>query len=240
MTDMELARPAQRATKLKVIQVEDCQFFVESSEGKIAYIVSRVNEDYACTCGDFTSNHKRDQAFKCKHILAVMNGKVMPVADNGKKPKLDERFISNIQGKEFVLYSGLLDLAHQKGLQKIHVEAVQFPIKENGHEAVCKAIVQSRCGDTFVEWGDSNPNNTNRKIAAHILRMAATRAKARALRDYTNIGITCLEELGDLDEVVGADGVSQQHPAMKQTARKSRKGSTLEVAPQPIPADQRQ
>lgn len=35
--------------------------------------------------------------------------------------------------------------------------------------------------------------------------MASTRAKARCLRDLTNVGITCLEELGDLDEVIGAE-----------------------------------
>ena len=34
--------------------------------------------------------------------------------------------------------------------------------------------------------------------------MASTRAKARCLRDMTNIGMTCLEELGDLNEVVGS------------------------------------
>ncbi len=40
-------------------------------------------------------------------------------------------------------------------------------------------------------------------IAPHVLRMASTRAKARVLRDLCNIGITCLEELAELDEVFG-------------------------------------
>ena len=33
--------------------------------------------------------------------------------------------------------------------------------------------------------------------------MASTRAKARAFRDCDNIGLTALEELGDLNEVIG-------------------------------------
>ena len=33
--------------------------------------------------------------------------------------------------------------------------------------------------------------------------MASTRAKARAFRDMDNIGMTALEELGDLNEVIG-------------------------------------
>ena len=43
------------------------------------------------------------------------------------RPKLEERFIINLKGRDFVVYAGLLDLAHQKGLQGITVEAVQFP-----------------------------------------------------------------------------------------------------------------
>ena len=122
------------------------------------------------------------------------------------QPVLDERFIMTIKGKEFVLYSGLLDLAHQKGLKGIIVEAVQFPTKANGMEGICKAVVESKDGEEYIEIGDANPKNVRPLIAAHVLRMAATRAKARALRDYTNIGMTCLEELGDLDDVIGNDG----------------------------------
>jgi len=53
------------------------------------------------------------------------------MSENAKEPRLDERFIKNLKGKDFVLYAGLLDLGHQIGLKSILVEAVQFPNKEN-------------------------------------------------------------------------------------------------------------
>lgn len=116
------------------------------------------------------------------------------------KPKLDERFLKNIKGKDFVLYSGLLDLSHQIGIQSMRIEILQYPTEANGMEAICKAIVQSKNGEDFIEIADANPKNVAPLVRQHILRMAATRAKARALRDMTNIGITCLEELGDINE----------------------------------------
>jgi hypothetical protein len=117
------------------------------------------------------------------------------------KPKLDDRFIKSIKGKDFVLYAGLLDLAHQIGIQSIKVETIQYPKKDNGMEAICMAHVESKNGEDFVEIADANPNNVAPLVKQHVLRMAATRAKARALRDMTNIGITCLEELGSIDDL---------------------------------------
>jgi len=151
-----------------------------------------------------------------------------------KSPKLDDRFISNIKGKDFVLYAGVLDLAHQKGLKSITVEPVQYPTKENGMEGICKAFVESSDGQCFVELGDANPKNVNSMIREHILRMAATRAKARALRDFTNIGITCLEELGDLDQVAGDTGKSEPvtKPRLKAVPTPTRKGSNDEKSDQ--------
>jgi hypothetical protein len=118
---------------------------------------------------------------------------------------LDPRFITNLKGKDFVLYTGLLDLGHQIGIQSLYIEAIQFPTKDNGNEAICKATLTSIDGRVFTEIGDANPKNVNKLIAEHVIRMAATRAKARALRDMTNIGMTCLEELGDIESVAGAD-----------------------------------
>lgn len=135
-------------------------------------------------------------------------------------PRLDERFIKNIKGKDFVLYSGLLDLAHQKGLKSIHVEPIQYPTKDNGMEGICKAVVESPDGREFTEIGDASPKNVNSIIKEHVLRMAATRAKARALRDYTNIGITCLEELGDIDPVAEAAVSKAKSNNRKSAAKK--------------------
>ncbi|OZV10761.1 hypothetical protein CIW83_18240 [Tissierella sp. P1] len=110
--------------------------------------------------------------------------------------KIDERFIVDLKGKQFVTYEGLLDLAHQKGLLSMFVEIIQIPSKENDMTAICKATAKTENG-IFQDIGDAGPNSTNSMIKPHIIRMASTRAKARALRDLTNVGMTAIEELGE-------------------------------------------
>ena len=121
-------------------------------------------------------------------------------------PKLDDRFITNIKGKDFVVYAGVLDLATQKGLLKLEVDLLQYPTKDNGNEAICRAVAESNTGEVFADIGDANPRNCTEKIVKHLIRMASTRAKGRALRDMCNIGIACLEELADFDDVTGSAG----------------------------------
>ena len=131
-------------------------------------------------------------------------------------PKLDDRFIMSIQGRDFVKYDGLLDLAHQNGLMKLEVEILQYPNKDNDNAAICRAIATSNNGEIFTDIGDAYPGNVNRMIAPHILRMASTRAKARALRDFVNIGLCCVEELGDMDDVV-TSSQNKSNPQKKTT-----------------------
>ncbi len=202
------AAKAANGDPLRVFTVSEKEFFVESSKEKILYKVFRHNGTATCTCGDYTANVKKEAGYQCKHILAVLRGPAETLAEQTPKPKLHDEFIISIQGTEFVKYAGLLDLAHQKGIQMIQVDPVQYPTADNGYEAICKATVESSDRALYVEYGDASPKNVNRKVANHILRMAATRAKARCLRDFTNIGITCLEELGGDDDIIPADSAA--------------------------------
>jgi len=208
MTTAELQKRSEKSQNLRVIQVDETWYYVESDEGKICYKVCFVDENqYSCTCGDFARGIKNDQGFKCKHILAVMN--CVPSGEQEKaqflerrKPKLDERFITTIENKDFVLYAGLLDLGHQKGILKIDVEPLQLPTAENGHMAICKATVISKSGEVYTDVGDANPQNCHPRVAKHLLRMASTRSIARALRSMTNVGMTALEEISDFGEII--------------------------------------
>lgn len=113
--------------------------------------------------------------------------------------KIDERFIVSLQGKQFVTYEGLLDLAHQEGLIGIETELIQIPTKDNDFLAIVQAIATTK-DKKFMGIGDCDNSSANRMIAPHKIRMAETRAKARALRDLTNVGMTAIEELGADEE----------------------------------------
>lgn len=121
------------------------------------------------------------------------------------------------QGKRFVLYAGLLEEAHSRGLRSIETELLQVPAKENGEVAIVKAVVRTEEGK-FSGIGDASPQNVNRAIAPHLIRMAETRAKARALRDAINVGVTAFEELGGPgeEEVVGGTQERDGHQARAQ------------------------
>ena len=234
MTAKELQKRGAKAELLRVLQTEDGSFYAESAEGKILYRVISDDQETSCTCADFTRNSKKDSDFQCKHILSVLN--CVPTGDvesaqylERKKPKLDERWIIEIEGNQFVKYAGLLDLGHQKGLSQIEVEPLQLPTKDNGNSAICKATVISKSGESFTDIGDANPGNCSSKVSKHLLRLASTRAIARSLRTFTNIGYTCLEELADLNDVIGTGPKTSSKPkAKKQTGRKPKAAKPAE------------
>jgi hypothetical protein len=100
-----------------------------------------------------------------------------------------------VDTREVVTYAGLLNRAHQEGLKKVSTELIQCPSKANEMTAICMAEVVTGKG-TFRDYGDANPDNVDSMIIPHIIRMAVTRAKARAFRDAVNIGVVAIEELG--------------------------------------------
>lgn len=112
---------------------------------------------------------------------------------------MKREFIVERQGRNFVLYAGLLDEAHTQGLKAVRTTLLQVPGEENGHVAIVHAAVDTEKG-TFTGLGDASPLNVARPMVTCLIRMAETRAKARALRDAVNVGVTALEELGNDDD----------------------------------------
>jgi hypothetical protein len=96
--------------------------------------------------------------------------------------------------KEVVTYQGLLSKAHEEGLAHVATKLLQIPTEENGRTAVARALVETKKG-RFEALGDASPENVNSFIVPHLIRMAETRAKARALRDAVNVGVLSFEEL---------------------------------------------
>jgi hypothetical protein len=129
-----------------------------------------------------------------------------------------EEYMIERQGKRFVLYAGLLEEAHSRGLRSIETELLQIPDHENGEAAIVRAVVRTEDGK-FTGIGDASPENVNRTIAPHLIRMAETRAKARALRDAINVGVTAFEELGGEE---GAEVVGPSAQTLDEEAKGSR------------------
>ncbi len=106
---------------------------------------------------------------------------------------IPKEFIQDIQGKQFVKYEGLLNLFHENGGKEIHTSLEQSMLGEEVF-FVFKAVVSGERG-IYEGYGDAYKGNVNAMIMKHMMRMAETRAKARALRDYNNVGMCSVEEL---------------------------------------------
>lgn len=130
---------------------------------------------------------------------------------------MKKEFIVERQGKSFVLYAGLLEEAHVQGLKSISTTLLQTPSDSNGNLAICQATVEMQNGNTFSGIGDASPQNVNDMMRNCLIRMAETRAKARALRDAVNVGVVSLEELGEATDFAADDHLAQPAPAAAPT-----------------------
>ena len=141
-------------------------------------------------------------------------------------------------GRRFVLYAGLLEEAHARGLRSIETELLQVPGVENGEVAIARAVVRTEEGK-FSGIGDASPGNVSRAIVPHIIRMAETRAKARALRDAINVGVAALEELGD--EEVAPEPARETRPVQSSRTPGLQAGEGKDEVPkEALPATRKQ
>ena len=100
--------------------------------------------------------------------------------------------IIRLQGREYVTFRGLLFTAHEAGLESIDVKMASWDPQSK--TCIMMATVKGKRG-VFTDVGDASPHNVNKMIANATIRMASTRAQARALRSYLGVGFTSLEEL---------------------------------------------
>ena len=122
------------------------------------------------------------------------------------KPVFDRKHIFNRQGKDTVLYAGLLNAAHtQFGLRGITTTLVLHPSGPSGIDyAIVAAIVETDYG-SFSALGEAGGAREQNPVGKqHPIRMAETRAKARALRDAMNVtDIDIADDVPEYDRETG-------------------------------------
>ena len=91
-----------------------------------------------------------------------------------------KKFIISLKGKDHILYKGLIQLGHDKGIRDFTCKLVQFPKQENNYTAIAEATLVDLDGGTWTDFADANANNCTGLVAPHFPRLASTRAKARA------------------------------------------------------------
>ncbi|HAM58345.1 MAG TPA: hypothetical protein DCQ64_24185 [Candidatus Rokubacteria bacterium] len=146
-------------------------------------------------------------------------------------------YIIQLQGRPCALYRGVLDLAHEIGLEGIRTKLLQPPDAANGDTAIVEAEVRMKDGRVFADIGDASPKNVNAKIATAIIRMASTRAKGRALRDAVNIGEALVEEMPDAEPDAGPQATDHRPstPAAPRPAAPAHPAAAPAAPPAPPP-----
>mgnify|MGYP003125939765 FL=1 len=152
----------------------------------------------SCTCKAF--QFPKDNIKDCKHIIKLAqqsHAKLLHMKP-APEPKVDQlqllraaNHTTNVGGKEYVLYSGLIWLAHKTGLASIDTEMLVCDFDKDVF--IFRATASGDNG-TFTGIGDATPKNCKGMVATCKPRMAETRAKARALKDYLSVAMCALDE----------------------------------------------
>jgi hypothetical protein len=146
----------------------------------------------ACTCQDYL--HAPEHL--CCHRLAV--GFLRKVEELLPAPasqalSVPPEYVVLIQGKPFVRFAGLLQMALERGL----VSLTAAWTYNDAELSLAHAVAIFQDGRRFEESGDASPSNVTKKVAPHFRRVALTRAKARVLRDALGVDLVAVEELSE-------------------------------------------
>lgn len=157
------------------------------------------------------------------------------------------RHVITRQGKDMVLYTGLVQGLHtvSRGFFVIDTRLEQLPTAENKQVAVCSAqvrILDPESPEVVLRSatgiGDAGPENVSKMMLTAIIRMAETRAKARALRDLLGVHLLAFEELGPDGAEPGQDAAppaaGQREPVRPSWGQPASSGSG--AAPRPVAA----
>ena len=121
-----------------------------------------------------------------------------------------------LNGRLYVTCSGLLGIASRKGCSGI-VTALQENLSDPalGRWVFKATVFRGAHSKGFVGYGDADPTNVSSVLRGAELRIAETRATARALRKAFGIGLCSVEEIGTLPP-----------PPSERAESSSRNGST--------------
>jgi hypothetical protein len=159
---------------------------------------------------------------------------------------VDPKYIITLKDRQFVLFAGLLDLAHRCGLKGIET-SILLPASNPAEQFWVVQATGRFAGDgeDVLYWahGDAGPQNSQMRGA--YLRHAETRSIARMLRLATNVGMAAFEELGPdaLGEGEGNGRGAAPRPAAAKAPAATTGGSPVAVCQyescgQPLTANQ--
>src|SRR5262249_28925451 len=122
---------------------------------------------------------KRASGLARAKLEASANGHAtpQPEAPGETPPGVPAQHVVHIQGRPFVKFAGLLQMAHERGLVALTADWTY----NDAELSLAHAVATFQDGRRFEESGDATPGNTHRKVAVHFRRVALTRAKARVL-----------------------------------------------------------
>jgi hypothetical protein len=154
-----------------------------------------VNGACECTGATYGKACKHLRAWQLYTHVAKRQAALQPIADPTPPPPpegIDPRHIVQIQGKPFVKFAGLLELAHKRGLQSLTVAWTY----NDGELSLAHAEAVFPFG-TFAEAGDATKENVGPGVKQHFRRVALTRASARCLRLALGLDMVACEELAE-------------------------------------------